>query len=106
MSKRIQREKKTIEAMLGIYCQAKHANNLCEDCQQLLDYAFKRLDSCPFREGKPACNHCVVHCYSAKRRKDIGEVMRYSGPRMLYSHPVLAIGHLLDTLRKVPSLKD
>jgi len=74
MSKRIQRKKKTIEAMLQIYCQAKHANILCE-----------------------------VHCYSVKRSNDIREIMRYSGPRNFYRHPFLSIGHLLDALRKAPS---
>ena len=102
MSKRIQREKKTIEAMLRIYCQAKHADNLCEDCQQLLAYADKRLDNCPFHENKPACNNCSVHCYSAKRKEEVRTVMRYAGPRMIYKHPFLALGHMLDLLRKAP----
>jgi hypothetical protein len=29
-------------------------------------------------------------------RADIKEVMRYAGPRLIYSHPILAIMHLLD----------
>lgn len=28
--------------------------------------------------------------------------MRYAGPRMLLSHPLLAIAHLLDQLRPKP----
>ncbi len=103
INKRISREKRTIVAMLRIYCQEKHGKNLCETCQQLLTYAHQRLDNCPFEENKPACNKCSVHCYSDKRRNQISEVMRFSGPRMIYKHPVLALGHLLDTFRKVPS---
>jgi hypothetical protein len=33
-------------------------------------------------------------------RERIREVMRYSGPRMLLSHPLMAIRHLIDGLRK------
>ena len=106
MRSRISREKRTIEAMLEIYCRSKHGENLCANCQQLLVYAFNRLEKCPFQENKPACNHCTVHCYSNKRRDEIRDVMRFSGPRMLYKHPVLALGHIIDTFRKVPTLKD
>jgi len=35
-------------------------------------------------------------------RKKIRAVMRYSGPRMIYRHPALAIAHLIDRLRKEP----
>lgn len=28
--------------------------------------------------------------------------MRYAGPRMLYRHPILALQHLFDGLRKEP----
>ena len=104
MSSRISREKKTIEAMLEIYCRDKHDDNLCSDCQQLMEYAFQRLDVCPFQEQKPACNHCVVHCYAKSKRSEIQKVMRYAGPRMLFRHPILSIGHLIDTFRRVPIL--
>jgi len=45
-----------------------------------------------------------VHCYAPEMREKIKEVMRYAGPRMLLSHPILAIAHLIDGLRK-PRLK-
>jgi len=102
---RIDREKKTINAMLHIYCHDLHGAGLCDDCQQLLEYAFQRLDVCPFQDKKPACNHCDVHCYSQARRVEIQRVMRYSGPRMLLRHPLLSVCHLLDTLKSVPKLK-
>ncbi len=104
--RRIRREQRTITAMLGIYCRDHHGGApLCEDCSRLLDYAHRRLDVCPFGEAKPACNHCQVHCYSATMRERVKQVMRYAGPRMLTRHPVLALGHILDKLRKVPDLK-
>jgi hypothetical protein len=33
-------------------------------------------------------------------RERVREVMRYSGPRMLTRHPVLAVAHLVDGRRK------
>lgn len=108
MSTRIEREKKTITAMLRIYCADQHARpssqGLCEACGQLQDYAHKRLDVCPFQEQKPACNRCEVHCYAATMRQRVTEVMRYSGPRMMLRYPLLSLLHLFDTWREVPSL--
>jgi hypothetical protein len=31
--------------------------------------------------------------------------MRYAGPRMMRHHPLLAIGHMIDGLRKEPGSK-
>ena len=105
---RITREKRTIEAMVQLYCSDHHpgADGLCAECEKLLAYAKRRLDSCPFQEAKPACNHCSVHCYAPKMRTRVQEVMRYSGPRMLFRHPMLSLQHLLDKCRKVPTLPD
>jgi hypothetical protein len=104
---RIEREKHTIRAMLQIYCRDLHHGHgeLCEACSQLLDYARRRLQTCPFKEEKPACNHCRVHCYSKHRRLKVQAVMRYAGPRMAYRHPYLSLRHLLDKLRAVPTLE-
>jgi hypothetical protein len=104
---RISQEKRTIDAMIGIYCRDRHAlgDALCEECATLRDYAHRRLDICPFGEDKPVCNRCEVHCYSAAMRERVREVMRYAGPRMPLRHPWLALLHMLDKLRRVPSLR-
>ena len=99
--------KRTIEAMVRIYCSDQHTtrDEICENCNRLLTYARNRLDTCPFQANKPTCNHCKVHCYSKTRQYEIRKVMRYSGPRMLFRYPLLSLWHLLDTFRKVPSLE-
>lgn len=100
---RIDRGHKTIEAMIGIYCHDHHetgADTLCPDCQELLDYARVRLDKCPFGEEKPTCSRCTIHCYKPDMRERITLVMRYAGPRMMHKHPILAMHHALDGLRK------
>ena len=61
-----------------------------------------RLDKCPFLEGKTTCANCPVHCYKSDMREKVREVMRYSGPRMTLRHPILAVFHLIDGLRKEP----
>ena len=103
---RIRQEQGTIDAMLDIYCRDHHGSTgaLCADCEQLRVYAHQRLDTCPFQEEKPVCNRCEVHCYSRPRREQVRQVMRYAGPRMPLRHPWLALRHMLDKLRQVPSL--
>ncbi len=48
--RRIRRERKTIEAMIDLYCRDQHGfrDALCSDCITLLAYAFKKLEHCPF----------------------------------------------------------
>jgi hypothetical protein len=88
-------EKKTLIAMISIYCGSVHGGkNLCEECTKLRDYALQRINRCVFGQEKPACKNCPVHCYSPKKREEIRTVMRITGPAMLYKHPVLAILHL------------
>ncbi len=100
---RMARESKTIRVMIALYCRDHHlAKSLCPECRELLDYAQKRLEKCPFQEGKTTCAKCPVHCYSPQMRARVRSVMRYSGPRMLYRHPLLAVFHLIDGIRKKP----
>ncbi|MFC1892842.1 nitrous oxide-stimulated promoter family protein [Chloroflexota bacterium] len=89
--------------MIALYCNKNHTpNELCPECASLLDYARRRLNKCPFQEGKTTCGKCLVHCFKSDMRKRIRAVMRYSGPRMMYRHPIMAIFHLIDGRRKEP----
>ena len=91
--------------MIRLHCRQRHGhgNALCEECAALLAYAQERLDRCPYQERKPTCGRCTVHCYRPERREQVRAVMRYAGPRMLWSHPWLALAHLFDGLRKAPA---
>jgi hypothetical protein len=102
--RRIARERKTIRVMIGMYCRDHHgkdAAGMCRGCRELHDFAMFRIDKCPFRSGKPTCVNCPIHCYQPAMRQRVREIMRYSGPRMLRRHPILAILHLLDGRRQV-----
>ncbi len=102
------REFKTIAAMLRMYCRAHHGAQdapLCHDCIELHDYARRRLERCVFGQGKPTCADCTVHCYKPSMRERVRQVMIWAGPRMLWRHPVLAVRHLVDGRRPVPTLQ-
>jgi hypothetical protein len=103
---RLAREYRTIALMIDIYCRAHHEadGGACTACTDLLDYAGRRLHRCVFADRKPTCANCSVHCYSDERREQIRTVMRYAGPRMLRTHPLLAIAHVVDGWRRVPHL--
>ena len=102
---RIARERRTVRCMIEIYCRDHHGPGpgLCEQCDCLRAYAMARLDHCVFKDDKPTCKKCPVHCYRKDRRAEMRTVMIYAGPRMLTSHPVLAIRHLLDERKPAPA---
>jgi hypothetical protein len=101
---RIIREKRTVAAMIDIYCHAHHGTSgtLCSECSLLLDYALCRLDRCPHGAAKTPCAICPTHCFQSLMRARIKVVMRYAGPRMLLRHPILALLHQWDSLGKKP----
>lgn len=105
--KRMKREKKTIQYMTEIYCKKHHGTHgeICPECKQFQDYAFMRLDKCPFQEKKSTCGKCLIHCYRPDMKETAKKVMRYSGPRMLLYHPSLALHHVWDGRRKPPRLE-
>lgn len=105
--RRMKREQRTVEAMVRLYCRAKHGQHgsngqLCAACEALQDYARLRLEKCPFQAGKTTCAKCPVRCYQPEHRAAIRAVMRHAGPRMLLRHPLLALWHLADGLRQEP----
>ncbi|HNX72819.1 MAG TPA: nitrous oxide-stimulated promoter family protein [Spirochaetales bacterium] len=92
--------------MIQLYCHGHHGtrgDELCSSCRQLFEYASARTKACKFGEDKPVCVKCPIHCYKPGMRKSIREVMRWSGPRMLWSHPYLALRHLVDSKKPYPS---
>ncbi|MBO4960819.1 MAG: nitrous oxide-stimulated promoter family protein [Flavobacteriales bacterium] len=83
---------RVVEKMIRYYCAAHHdgrdkKDGLCGECGELLQYARHRLNKCPYGESKPNCSQCKIHCYSKDKREKIKNVMRYSGPRMIFYAP-------------------
>lgn len=106
VAKRRQREKLTISYMIALYCKGNHreepkskssycGEEVCLQCAQLDAYAVLRTQRCRKMEEKTSCEECENHCYAPEMRKQIREVMRYSGPRMLLHHPIAAFRHVM-----------
>jgi hypothetical protein len=95
--KRKEREIETVRTMIAMYCKAHHhpEEDLCEECAGIFSYASMKYHRCLFGEDKPVCTVCPVHCYTKEYREKIRKIMRYSGPRMILHHPLMAIDHLL-----------
>ncbi|OCG66852.1 nitrous oxide-stimulated promoter family protein [Gilliamella sp. Fer4-1] len=98
---KIIQEKKTVSAMLYLYCHKQHNSKnhqLCNECNDLLQYAMQRLTMCRFGENKTTCERCPKHCYRKDYKQKIKQVMRFSGPRMMIYHPIMALRHLYKNL--------
>lgn len=94
---RLVTEKQVVETMIRLYCQKEHHSpQFCTSCESLLSYAADRIDHCPEGVHKPFCSRCTVHCYKPEMREHIRRVMRFSGPRMLLYHPLVAILHMVS----------
>ena len=101
-----EQEKEVVSLMIELYCHKKHGGTtLCPDCRELREYARLRSEKCPFMETKTFCSNCTVHCYKPAMREKIRRVMRFSGPRMLFYHPVMAVRHVVETKKEKKRLE-
>ena len=107
ITRKREQEKRVVSEMIALYCHKYHGakHGLCDDCAALEGYARSRSDHCPFMETKTFCANCRVHCYKSEMREKIREVMRFSGPRMLFVHPIMAIHHVISTKREKKRLE-
>ena len=103
-------EKKLVAQMITLYCNKKHGTRkgeCCAECAALESYARTRSDRCPFMETKTFCANCKVHCYKPDMREKIREVMRFAGPCMILTNPLIVVQHLIDTRkRKIKQSKE
>lgn len=100
------------------YCKAKHGKRpkasvdlvayelndtplkkralLCTECAEFVQYSEKRTAFCK-QDPKPFCAHCPIKCYAPAMQEYSRKVMRYSGPRSIFSHHACAaIKHLFE----------
>lgn len=90
-----------VSQMIEIYCKKQHhsKNGVCPECEELMAYAMERSNKCPFMDTKTFCSNCKVHCYQPVMRERIRKVMRFSGPRMLFYHPIMAVWHMMESIK-------
>nr|WP_293444379.1 nitrous oxide-stimulated promoter family protein [Prevotella sp.] len=92
-----ERDKQTVKLMIQMYCKHRlKTSQIPEKYRQLINYANTRLDHCSWGKDKPACKDCPHHCFLPEKQKEIREVMKWSGPRMLIWSPRSAFRHLLQ----------
>jgi hypothetical protein len=94
---------KILAKFIEVYCDGNHADadrtavklqthdvnelmgkplKLCPGCQKLLAHALVKRTVCPM-DPKPQCKHCPRHCYHPNYRRQIQEVMKYSGRKLV-----------------------
>ena len=102
-----EKERKLIPVMIRKYCRGNHGTRggLCEECTALTEYALFRLEKCPFKVNKNFCSLCKIHCYTPDMREKIKDVMKWSGPRMIFTHPVFAFRHVFQMINYKRKLK-
>lgn len=110
-----EKERQLIPVMIKNYCKGKHKDErkeqgvankeVCAECRKLTEYALLRLDKCPFKADKKFCSFCKIHCYKPEMREKIKSVMKHSGARLLFSHPVFAISHVMQMIKYKKRLK-
>jgi len=98
---KLTKEREVCDLMIELYCNDHHhikKGEMCPKCKDLSEYMHWRLSLCPFGNYKSFCSNCPIHCYKQEYKENIKKVMRYSGPRMIFVHPYLAIKHVIESL--------
>ncbi len=98
MSKVMRREIETVDAIIKLYCDKNHeqSKGLCDQCQEVRNYAIGKIENCPYQPNKPICKSCTTHCYEPAMREEIRKIMRFSGPKLIWRHPILTIRHMMN----------
>jgi hypothetical protein len=89
-------QEKLVKEMILLYCNKNHntKNELCESCSELFGYVQKRLKYCPYGDKKPVCFNCKIHCYRKEYKDRIKDVMKFSGPKIMFHNPIAGIKYL------------
>lgn len=103
----LERKQKIVELMIYMYCKNHHRRkeDLCNECEELRNYAMTRLDKCRYGNSKPKCRECKTHCYSPIMKEKIIKVMRFSGPRMIFYHPIYTFYYMIRKIKTSKRIK-
>ena len=94
---RVLRERENLEMMMRLFCQEQHhRDDLCTECQQLLDYSKAHLQNCKLGLKKPVCENHSFGCYAVGCRDQLQIVIGATRTRMFWKHPQISLRHWLD----------
>ena len=81
------------------YCKGNHAGRakdaagMCPECRGAIEQTLARAEACPHgHEG--TCQDCATPCQRGEAQQRIKAIMRYAAPRMMFRHPLMALGYL------------
>ncbi|MCL1791087.1 MAG: nitrous oxide-stimulated promoter family protein [Peptococcaceae bacterium] len=81
----------------GIY--GKRIPILCAECANYVRCVETRTEKCP-KDPKPFCTVCDIKCYKPEMAEYARKIMRYSGPRSLFSrYWRQAVRHIVESRR-------
>ena len=111
----VERDLKVVARFIDVYCRHQHSDankspmrlkthdvagiygkpvSLCAECRKLLGHAFVKRTHCPL-VPKPICKKCPDHCYVPKYARQMREVMKFSGRRLVLRGRLDYLFHLL-----------
>lgn len=102
--KRIDRDRRTLEAIGQIYCSGNHASaakdsgGMCSSCRDAIEGTLARTASCPNGHDSN-CQDCPIKCQRGDARARIRTIMAYAAPRMMLKHPIMTCEYLYKKLR-------
>ncbi|HEY9551609.1 MAG TPA: nitrous oxide-stimulated promoter family protein [Prevotella sp.] len=92
---KIEHEKRIVAQMILLYCKHKlGCKELPQEYADLTVYCHRRLDNCRWKDRKPSCKRCPIHCYAPHKREQIRRIMRWAGPRMVLYMPMEFLRHV------------
>ena len=110
IKRKIDYEKNMLLYMIKLYCRHNHkeyhknynktfgSKNICKECEEVYNYACERTSKCRFISTKTFCSACSSHCYKKEMREKIKNIMIFSGKRMIFYRPVIALKHVFVML--------
>lgn len=106
VEKKRQKEQYVVEEMIRLYCRKNHgkeghaSGGMCPECQKLADYAKRGARNVPSWNRKHSAQTAKYTATSRKCGKRSAPLCGFRGPRMLLYHPILAIWHLICSMRE------
>ena len=110
IKRKIDYKKNMLLYMIKLYCRHNHkeyhknynktfgSKNICKECEEVYNYACERTSKCRFISTKTFCSACSSHCYKKDMREKIKNIMIFSGKRMIFYSPVIALKHVFVML--------
>ncbi|NLI72500.1 MAG: nitrous oxide-stimulated promoter family protein [Bacteroidales bacterium] len=79
---------------------------LCANCYELIDKAFQHTERCPHSTYKTFCHECPTMCYRKEDQEKMLPIMRYSGKKIMWKHPMYTWRFIKNLLKNKNKIKN